>query len=413
MKKKLSTWCALAGVCYMSLLFNGCKKNDAPDVQRERKLVELAHKWYTDTLLRSNAFMQDSRYARRMKALNNLLDWQQAEAFYSNGMSYVVMPVKHDNKPFMNRSFEASQSIVFYVDNAHHVQIKLVEVVSNRDVSLNNQATAITRLAFLQSQSHTSDAAPGMNANVVVYDGAYKREKSYAVKNGRLYETGFKLQQQTFSNKEQAALRGGYWETWYLVGIYYDVDTGEVISVNVLNTYQQCVGDCDTWGTIDEPGGSGSGVDDCVASTYTNASLLSDGVTEVAELEKDNASDLDPIRKNRELEWKILRGPTWALHSHEHGVVRLEDPRTNTWVWESLTHGSITMSGMLFGGGISFTQGEGTPSFVPGTPNVLYAGMSLRFNVTFSPLNNCPGFNLIFPPYTLPYTSNAIWPAKP
>jgi len=68
---------------------------------------------------------------------------------------------------------------------------------------------------------------------------------------------------------------------------------------------------------------------------------------------------------------------------------------------------------MPTGGSISFSQGVGTPSFTPGTPGVLYAGMSLSFTVTYSAACNCPGVNIFLPPTTIPYTATAIWDANP
>lgn len=122
--------------------------------------------------------------------------------------------------------------------------------------------------------------------------------------------------------------------------------------------------------------------------------------------------DVDDFRKSKIMKWVILTNPTFQLISIESGIVKLVDKQSNIWNWESLTHQNITMAGNPIGGAVSFNQGVGTPSFVAGTPNVLYAGMSLDFNVTYHPICNCSVPNLL--DQSVNYNSTIIgWPAKP
>lgn len=123
--------------------------------------------------------------------------------------------------------------------------------------------------------------------------------------------------------------------------------------------------------------------------------------------------DNDPFYKYKHIRWRVLKNITWDVYSSERGKVRLVDPATNKWEWVELTHLSLSFFGSSPGGKVEFSNDIGTPSFVPGTPNVLYAGMSVNFDVTYTPIcKSCPLSELL-PPVTKNYTSNGIFPAKP
>ena len=150
-----------------------------------------------------------------------------------------------------------------------------------------------------------------------------------------------------------------------------------------------------------EPPGDGG---DCqVTDPEADVQLMSEYIS--AEV-----TQIDTLRKYKKPRWRILKGVGWSLFSTESGIVKHVN---GVWIWESLEHVAIDMTGMVYGGTVSYTQGVGTPSFTPGTPNVRYAGMSLNFSVTYQVLCACPGANSLFPPKTKNYTSNAIFSAEP
>jgi len=139
---------------------------------------------------------------------------------------------------------------------------------------------------------------------------------------------------------------------------------------------------------------------------YLNSQVVADNVS-------FEVITIDEFRKYNNPRWRILKNLTWSLYSQEIGIVRLVDIATNKWVWESLSHHSIYFVGTSYGGDISYDQGFGTPSFVPGTENVLSAGMSVAFRVTYYPgCKDCPVKDII-KPVTIPYISNGIFSAKP
>jgi hypothetical protein len=178
--------------------------------------------------------------------------------------------------------------------------------------------------------------------------------------------------------------------------------------------YVNCEGGGDDGGGDNGGGGGGGETENqCAAQCANDFNALVDGTTTASETIDIHVSDINGLTKNKNPEWRILKNLTWALFSHEMGTIEHVTSPEDRWEWRTLAHHSITFAGQAYGGSVSFSQGVGTPSFTAGTSNVLYAGMSVSYTVTYAPLCNCPGVNVILPPTTIPYTSNAIWNANP
>ena len=182
----------------------------------------------------------------------------------------------------------------------------------------------------------------------------------------------------------------------------------------LYSDYISCVNDEDDEGGGGGGGGGGSqGENQCAILCGNDFNALVNNTIIDSETIDTHVSDIDGLTKNKNPEWRILKNLTWALFSHEIGTIEHVTSPEDRWEWRTLAHHSITFAGAAYGGSVSFSQGVGTPSFTPGTSNVLYAGMSVSYTVTYAPLCNCPGVNVILSPTTIPYTSNAIWNANP
>jgi hypothetical protein len=204
------------------------------------------------------------------------------------------------------------------------------------------------------------------------------------------------------------------WERQCIYHTYGDLpsvlECGEWYNTGICWTEYVCGGDldpCALYG-LNCPGAD----DDCSNVCQEVSNALSD-VQVISEDIDFNITPIDALKKHKNPRWRILKNLTWSLYSQEEGVIKLVDPQTNKWQWESLQHNSISKEGFTVGGTIAYTQGVGTPSFTAGTPNILYAGMSVNVSVTYSPACDCGGANVIIPSFTKNYTSNAIWSAQP
>lgn len=428
--KKTKLLIALTVICgTITLLYTACKKQFGVESLNTNPVVENAKTWFTNEIVNKEKELLAAPFSKlprdsrtrifaRMQKLSALLKWEDAHVYNQGGIQFVITPVDQKIKPLKNQNFEACRSIVFFKDNSGKYNMNVIEVLSSKDNSLGIETQEIFGIAFANKQLNTSKQIKSVNADIIFYDANYSYLGSFKTKNGKW--SGAKIH---LNNKKGATTKKRIASTmnqrtscqtcttWYLVGFWYDMQTGQVVDYEILNQWEECIDNNPppVYGDGNDPG-----VDyDCLNNCINSANELSNGVQVASETINIDVNSIDAITKNKNPKWRILKNVTWSLNSQEYGVVKLVDVQTNKWQWESLSHGPITKEGFTLGGTISFTQGVGTPSFTGGTQNILYAGMSLNFEVTYSPVCNCPGVSDIIPPYTASYTSNAIWDAKP
>jgi hypothetical protein len=204
---------------------------------------------------------------------------------------------------------------------------------------------------------------------------------------------------------------------WYLDGSIYKTECGDWYNTGDCYTEMYC-------GEVNE-GGGGTAADDgcevygtcntCVTECESNPTFLSDDAVIGSETISISVTDIDGFKKYKRLKWCPLDNLTWNLLSLEEGIVELVEVSPDKWVWNSLAHKSLTFNGTSPGGTVTPNQGVGTPSFVAGTSNVLYAGITLEFDVTYAPLcDECPLIQTVIRPYSKHYTATStFWNAIP
>ena len=197
---------------------------------------------------------------------------------------------------------------------------------------------------------------------------------------------------------------------WYY--IEWDVNTGQLIEENYL--YTTCTDGCNTGG-----GGGGTGEDPdnvCFSACVAEANGVINDMQAAGGDEQYMIADIDNLRKYKNPKWQILRNDfgNFKLWSQETGIIELIDPSENKWQWVSLVHTGMSLTGQTPPAvAVSYSQGTGTPSFVPGTQNILYAGMEVDFSVTVAFVcSSCPVAQLV-PPDTKSYKVGKIFSAKP
>lgn len=168
-------------------------------------------------------------------------------------------------------------------------------------------------------------------------------------------------------------------------------------------------------------GGGGGGPFDDGACEQSELDSFNDQVSNseaVSEQVSSSISVIDAMTQNKSPEWNIYQGPAgaWKIRSHEIGVVKLVDVPNNTWAWVSLVHGSMDLTGTTVPGtGISYT-GTGTPSFTAQTAltsNILYGGMDLSYNITFTFICDCPVVKNAGLSVSKPGHAYTFWTANP
>lgn len=198
---------------------------------------------------------------------------------------------------------------------------------------------------------------------------------------------------------------------WYLT--IYDFETGAILQETYLYT------------TCGEGGGP-TPLDDSQTQCLNNATEaytnLVNSAYPTSQDISSSTSYISPLVRSKNQIWKCLQGIGWALYSQEIGTVKLVATSPDLWAWRSISHQSISLSGMPIGGSVesvanaesaSFLYPNSTGDTISGN-NTLYQQLNLNFKVKYSPAYNCPGLNIVLPPYTIPYYSQSqFWNANP
>lgn len=250
------------------------------------------------------------------------------------------------------------------------------------------------------------------------YTGSYLYSLNY--ENNQLQKLAFptKKSNQALASRTE---NGTVCVDWYHVTYYYD-ENGYFLYKNEEYLYQTCYacGEITPWGQAmtcdylsDDTGGGGGIICDisCVdnfVNSYANVAISNNDVS-------IETGTINALEKYKNPKWEILVGNGWRLYSQELGKIKLVNVSENKWVWTELTHSGITFIGVQPPQTtVTHSQGVGTPSFVPGAPNVLVAGMEVDVDVTFTPeCKNCTRASDFLRPVTNNYKSYKFWNAKP
>ena len=210
----------------MLFLINGCKKNSLDPINPNLTFIQDA-KNYFNTLLAKEKTLQGGRTSsqkgtnqpmvERMKAMNAYLNWDEAKEYNTDGIKYLIAPVKHDVKPFTNKDFEAAKSLVFYEDDLKKIHMDVVEILSDKGTSLGNNVQEIIRTAFINMYLGKSKSTTNVNANVIFYNEDYISKSSYKIIKGTWSKSKFKLQNEKKADKRQGSRTEAVYEHWYFI----------------------------------------------------------------------------------------------------------------------------------------------------------------------------------------------------
>lgn len=457
-KKTLSILVGLLFFGLMALILYSCQKYDSEFKLSKDEVfsVKAAKKYFRTSPIFKNTELATVNGVK--KGVGKIFPfWGFAVGYRNNGLDYVEIPSLFSNKHLSsvvastggqlnNKSALASsvERLLFYRDKNEKIQHRIVTYMPdeeymkkrNMDIShnyLNNIDPEYNGFILYSTLQHE----PLYMIRVKNGKGIKRltlndKKKNAQVKVERIQTTGnvevngMECTEVCFEQWQQMCVTNSEPGPGESEQDCFDpIFLGEICFVTCEYTpddpppYDPCADPANAdspWcgGSGDGGGGGGTNEDPCATECVNNPQKLSEGVAVVSEDVSMNVASIDAITKSKEPEWRILKSLTWALYSYEKGVIKLVDVPTNKWQWESLAHDKIKYIGFSVGGTVTPLEGEtATPSFTAGTPNVLYAGMKLRFGVTYAPICDCPGVNVVLPPYTLHYQAENIWDAKP
>ena len=104
-----------------------------------------------------------------MLAIGELLNWKAAKEYFTDGVHYVLVPCNYEIKPFLNKSYEAAKSLIFYLDKVGNIQLKISEVLSVKGTSLSNNVQEIIRRSFINTLLGENVSTSSINANIIFF----------------------------------------------------------------------------------------------------------------------------------------------------------------------------------------------------------------------------------------------------
>lgn len=397
-----------------------CSRSDEPSSGADAGKTDAVKQWFQAEMAgiaqqeRATNFVS-KRWAR-LKWLQQNTKWQNAEHVAHQSGHITVVPIDEVNQRFMNKHFNAGRALLIYSDQSQQRRLSIVEVFT-KGRSVPEVVRVVKQAALNRIGAEHADQA-GIHADLVFYNKEYQHEGSFRLQNGALRPTGLSVQAKsrfiTPSRTVASIAQGSSCSTCstnYLVGYWYDLQTGTVEDYTILTQWDECTprDAGPTYGDVT----NGQKKSDCKEECENAAASMSAQARVVAEKVSEQQTPIDPVRKQVLLKWRVLKGLSWSIFSYETGIKRVIDLNPFTWAWESLNHTRTTLEGIVIGGSIKVVNEIGIPSFTPGRSNVLYAGMELVYDVEFSPLcSSCIGLQEFIRPFTISYRSSAIWAAN-
>lgn len=406
-KNKLQTYIFIAAL----LLLSSCKKNASDITSDSAKKTEAKQ-----IILSSIASKKKIATEQGKEKLNNLIKGLDFEALKiekeTDTSSIIVVPAKIRFETLAKINNSLSYYLIIKVVKGN-VGSENIVAFKPENAEPKNLASNNLKIALNRKNNAENGVYIFMN-----YTGSYLYSLTY--ESSQLQTVAFPLKK----SDNIAALRtenGTVCVDWYHVTYYYD-ENGYFLYKNEEYLYQTCYacGEITPWGQAmtcdylnDDTGGGGGIICDisCVdnfVNSYSNATISNSDVS-------IETVTINALEKYKNPKWEILRGNGWKLYSQELGKIKLVNVSDNKWVWTELTHSGISFIGVQPPGTtITHSQGVGTPSFVPGAPNVLVAGMELDFDVTYTPeCKDCTRASEFLRPVSRNYKSNKLWNANP
>ncbi len=380
------------------LLFFDCNKK--VDYDNDSNFIASAKKYYADVVVQKEKRTLSAPYSElpsysnirkfaRMEKIGKRLQWNQAKEYTLNGSLYLAVPVEGNRKPFKNKSVQGARTIVFEQLNDGDIVMNVIEVVSKKNAELPSNVQDVSVKAYHNKQKNRNESIPGVSVLVNFYDNSYNRIKSLQIENGASVNSDSRLKNlngrpnRRVTPTMMGRITCQTCQHWYLVGIWYNTTTGQVIDYEILDEWDECTEGTPPEGYGETP--TPEPAEDCAAEL----SLVEGNAT--SQTENIEVVNVDATTRTINYHWKIYAVTsvftTLYLVSHETGV-HYKDCINCNFKWQSLTHNTngqnnsgITKTGTNIGWGIDWNLINASPSINHTTQR---ATMFLEYNVETS-----------------------------
>jgi hypothetical protein len=261
-------------ICILSTIYACHKKYESLTHDNSSSIIENSKIYYSN-LVRSEESLLAMPYDQlkknsnlrrfaRIGKIKSLLDWNNAQDFYRNGTAYVIVPLVNNGSHQANPNFESIRCILFFQRDGDKIEMNIIEVYRKKD-EINETSLLNSLKIFSENKIFKENSSiNGLNASVIFYDQYYYNRSSFIVKNGawqrakiiventtrsfnRSYISSMSTESETLTKVTKSLntispMSGCMVCTSYaLIGIWYDIQTGEIVDTEVLDTWEECV----------------------------------------------------------------------------------------------------------------------------------------------------------------------------
>ncbi len=331
-------------------------------VEKENRLLALS---YTALPKRSN-----QRIFARMEKLSKRADWNKSKEFSKFGFHYMVVPIQEKSSPFKSSNKEAFRNLVFYHSDNGRMRMKIIEVVGKKGSSFNENGINIAAKVFSNMYFRRNDPVESPDAGVIMYTQNYFPQTAFAIRGGAWAKARGGIINQSKTNKVTVQKATGYnpslstvaptstcgsgCQTWESHDVWYWEDTNEIISDDVVDSWNICDGGAAPYGAYSLPEGTSpdNSIDDECANAlqdFVDSSVPASEKLSYS-LESENATT-----RVKSYQWALHKGIGWYIYSFERGThVKQNDP-TFPWKWKSLEHKELGLIGVVVGGTVEYS----------------------------------------------------------
>jgi hypothetical protein len=360
----------VAGLITLVIMYSACKKQEAEGMMAEKDLIQSAKSWYTTQIVEKERQVlsepysvipkrDDRRVFARMTKLGRLLNWSEARLTIQDGLEFAIVPVGSSGA-WQNTNYKILRAMVFFRDEKGKLSMRIVEMISMKEKDFGSDLYGIAGTAFLNMHLGKATAKPGLEANIIFYDEAYRQLSSHQFIAGSWKNAKLQLKNLRGSPNKQrpvstvATLSTCNCADYYLIGYWYDTDTGEVVSWEILASYSVCDGGQSTPGYGSAPSPEPAPDDACTDGEALLHELVSSS-QESNEISSRDETATGPITRTKIYDWVLRTGPGWNITATLKGthvkVQHSTDPNLQ-WAWQNLEFLNISRVGFVAGGNV-------------------------------------------------------------
>lgn len=419
MKQKI-IYLFFSAIALSAILFfiPGCHKQE---IWKPNDFISISKDWFQNTIINNEKEMLSVSYSvlpknaperlfARMQKIEKILNWGNAKQYSLEGIKFVITPIDEDIKPFQNKSFEAARCLIFYQDKSGGMHMNVEEVLSDRNNSLGNDIPVIMKTGFENMYFNKRQNTMRINATAIFYDEKYYYKSSFKITNGSFSKNKFLVE-----NKKSPAQKrqittltpttscSDDCQTWYIVGTWYYLDTGEIIDQEIVGEYQ--TGNCNSDEEAPPSGAPPPPPEPCdETSEEAQQSLVTMSGSELFQTSISSGGSQTTINgiitEPRTPKWPFYTinmgfgsTPEWSAN---FTAVRYKNNTTDTWKWQSFNYANTVQTGGTTPPCMSATMNTTVSSTISGDKLSSSVTLTYDLEVTIS----CLGGTEVGPPHT-------------